>query len=83
MKFSALAGNGMQRVSSDAAAVLFFLKKRKKRMGAQKSGRALPARGFCALILFFLFLRQKRTAGPGEEKKETLRNRTWTRIPKL
>ena len=43
MKFSALAGNGMQRVSSDAAAVLFFLKKRKKRMGAQKSGRALPA----------------------------------------
>ena len=43
MEFSALAGNGMQRVSSDAAAVLFFLKKRKKRMGAQKSGRALPA----------------------------------------
>ena len=36
MKFSALAGNGMQRVSSDAAAVLFFLKKRKKRMGAQR-----------------------------------------------
>ena len=33
MKFSALAGNGMQRVSSDAAAVLFFLQKRKKRMG--------------------------------------------------
>ena len=44
MKFSALAGNGMQRVSSDAAAVLFFLKKRKKRMGAQKEiGRAMPA----------------------------------------
>ena len=38
MKFSALAGNGMQRVSSDAAAILFFLKKRKKRMGAQKAG---------------------------------------------
>ena len=36
MKFSALAGNGMQRVSSDAAAVLFFLQKRKKRMGAKK-----------------------------------------------
>ena len=36
MKFSALAGNGMQRVSSDAAAVLFFLQKRKKRMRAQR-----------------------------------------------
>ena len=42
MKFSALAGNGMQRVSSDAAAVLFFLKKRKKRMGAQ-IGRTEPS----------------------------------------
>ena len=43
MKFSALAGNGMQRVFSDAAAVLFFLKKRKKRMGAQRGGRPLVA----------------------------------------
>ena len=29
-------GNGMELASSDAAAVLFFLRKRKKRMGAQK-----------------------------------------------
>ena len=46
MKFSALAGNGMQRVSSDAAAVLFFLKKRKKRMGAQKGGQPMVAPTF-------------------------------------
>ena len=46
MKFSALAGNGMQRVSSDAAAVLFFLQKRKKRMGAQKSGQPMVAPTF-------------------------------------
>ena len=38
MKFSALAGNEMQRVSSDAAAVLFFLYKEKEKNGAQ-SGR--------------------------------------------
>ena len=38
MKFSALAGNGMQRVSSDAAAVLFFLSQEKEKKGAQ-SGR--------------------------------------------
>ena len=42
MKVSALAENGMQRVSSDAAAVLFFLKKRKKRMGAQIGRTASP-----------------------------------------
>ena len=37
-------GNGMELASSDAAAVLFFLKKRKKRMGAQKprAGNARP-----------------------------------------
>ena len=33
MKFSALAGNGMQRVFSDAAAVLFFLKEEKEKNG--------------------------------------------------
>ena len=33
-------------------------------------GSSLPARVFCAPILFFLFLRKKRTAAPGEEKKE-------------
>ena len=42
MKFSALAGNGMQRVSSDAAAVLFFLQKRKKRMGRKSGGQGRP-----------------------------------------
>ena len=44
MKFSALAGNGMQRDSSDAAAVLFFLQKRKKRMGVQigRTGSSAP-----------------------------------------
>ena len=36
MKFSALAGNGMQRVSSDAAAVLFFLKEEKEKNGGAK-----------------------------------------------
>ena len=29
----------------------------------------------CAPILFFLFLRKKRTAAPGEEKKENFQNR--------
>ena len=36
MKFSALAGNEMQRVSSDAAAVLFFLYKEKEKNGGEK-----------------------------------------------
>ena len=36
MKFSALAGNGMQRVSSDAATVLFFLKEEKEKNGGAK-----------------------------------------------
>ena len=39
MKFSALAGNGMQRVSSDAAAVLFFLYKEKEKNGGRKESR--------------------------------------------
>ena len=39
----ALPVSGFSFFSSPGAAVLFFLKKRKKRMGAQKSGRALPA----------------------------------------
>ena len=46
MKFSALAGNGMQRVSSDAAAVLFFLKEEKEKNGGAKkrAGIARPYR---------------------------------------
>ena len=36
MKFSALAGNGMQRIFSDAAAVLFFLKGEKEKNGGAK-----------------------------------------------
>ena len=36
MKFSALAGNGMQRIFSDAAAVLFFLKEEKEKNGKQR-----------------------------------------------
>ena len=36
MKFSALAGNGMQRIFSDAAAVLFFLKEEKEKNGGAK-----------------------------------------------
>ena len=34
-----------------------------------------PVRPICAPILFFLFLRKKRTAAPGEEKKENFQNR--------
>ena len=37
MKFSALAGNEMQRVSSDAAAGLFFLRKKKEKNGFGKN----------------------------------------------
>ena len=36
MKFSASAGNGMQRVFSDAAAVLFFPYKEKEKNGGAK-----------------------------------------------
>ena len=32
----------------------------------------------CAPMLFFLFLRKKRTAAPGEEKKENFQNRETT-----
>ena len=48
VKFSALAGNGMQRVSSDAAAVLFFLKEEKEKNGGAEK-RAGIARLLCNL----------------------------------
>ena len=48
MKFSALAGNEMQRVSSDAAAVLFFLKEEKEKNGGAEK-RAGIARLLCNL----------------------------------
>ena len=39
---------------------------------------SFSARTFCAPILFFLFWRKKRTAAPGEEKKENFRNRKFS-----
>ena len=38
---------------------------------------SFSARTFCAPILFFLFLRKKRTAAPGEEKKENIQNQKY------
>ena len=40
-----------------------------------------PVRPICAPILFFLFLRKKRIAASGEEKKENFRNRGALPVP--
>ena len=51
-------------------------------IGFVGAGIARPP--LCAPILFFLFLRKKRIAAPGEEKeREALQNRKCPRIPKL